>query len=111
MSTDQAVQKVEQLVKAQDERDSEPGIIRERLNHLYNALGFLFFAGILKPEDIEQFKDIDAIEYYISVAYSDLIEGNDEGYVAAITEAKAIVDRAEDNLKTIIERENQKNSI
>jgi hypothetical protein len=111
MSTDQAVQKVEQLVKAQDARDYEPGMIRERLNSVYNAIGFLFFAGIIEQQDIEQFKEIDAAEYHLSVAYSDLIEGDHEGYAAAIAEAKAIVDRAEDNLKAIIERENQKNSI
>jgi len=104
LPVDSAFEATKKLVEAQDVRFDKPYELRERSDQVASAITMLVFAGYVDPQkgELESFMSIDAVEYYVSVAYTALINGDAERYELAVKQAESIVADAEANLKALV---------
>jgi hypothetical protein len=113
LSVNSALKSTTTMVETQDARMDKPAELRERTAQVYQAVLFLVFTGYLDPKkgDLGSLMEVDAVDYFVSVAYAALVEKDYPRYDAAIAEAEAIVSRVEAQLKKLIEKLKQKESI
>lgn len=112
MGVDSVMDSTTNLVQSKDVRMDKPAELRERTNQVYSAVIFLVFSGYLDPKtgDIKPYLDVDAVEYYLSQAYTALIEKDYKRYDEAIGIAESIVSRVEKQIMSDVEKLKQKNS-